>query len=215
MPDHVKISKRSYDASGRREKARVTRGAVITAARELLEANGYAGTTVVEVARRAGVSAESVYKGFGTKAALVKTVFDVAIAGDDDPVPVAERPEAQAVRDEPDVREKLRLYAAAAARRAAQSARVQLALRDGAPSDAAINELWQTLQSERLTGMTMLARHLAGTGQLRDGVDVDHTRDVLWTCIAIEVYDLFVFQRGWSQHQYADWLARTLIASLT
>jgi AcrR family transcriptional regulator len=38
--------------------------------------------------QRAGVSAESIYKGFGSKAALAKAVFDLVIAGDDEPVAV-------------------------------------------------------------------------------------------------------------------------------
>jgi AcrR family transcriptional regulator len=167
------------------------------------------------VARQAGVSPESIYKGFGTKAALVKEVFDVAVAGDDEPVAVADRPQAQRVREESDVRVKLRLYAEDAAVRAERSARVQLALRNGAASDPAIGGLWQELQAERLAGMTMLARHLVDTGQLRAGTGVDEVRDVLWTCISVEVYDLLVHQRGWTRSRYAAWLARTLIASLT
>jgi AcrR family transcriptional regulator len=216
---HVKSQdrpeRRSYDASGRREKARASRSAVVAAARALLEERGFAGTTVEEVARRAGVSAVSIYKRFGTKAALVKEVFDVTMAGDDEPVAVADRAEAQRIREEPRVPVKLRLYAESAALRAERSAAVQLALRNGAPADAAIDELWQQIQGERLTGMAMLAGHLVATGQLRTGIGVDEVRDVLWTCISVEVYDLFVLQRGWSRAAYADWMARTLIASLT
>jgi AcrR family transcriptional regulator len=214
MADDVKRATRAYDATRRRQRARETHRAVLAAARELLEERGYGATTIADVARHAGVSPESIYKGFGSKAALVKEVFDVVIAGDDEPVAVAERPEARAVQEEPDVREKLRLYAESAAVRAERSARVQLAIRDGAPGDPVINELWQRLLQERLTGMTYLARHLVDTGQLRPGIGVDQARDILWTCIAVEVYDLLVLQRGWSRVAYADWLARTLVASL-
>lgn len=211
---HNRSPTRAYDASGRRKKARATRRAVVAAARELLEERGFAATTIAEVARRAGVSPESIYKGFGTKAALVKEVFDVTIAGDDEPVAIADRPKARRVREEPDVKAKLRLYAESAATRAERSARVQLALRNGAAVDPAIDELWQVLQAERLAGMTMLARHLVDTGQLRAGTGVDEVRDVLWTSISIEIYDLLVFQRGWTRARYADWLTRTLIASV-
>ena len=204
--------RRPYDATRRREKARATRRAVVDAARRLLEERGYAATTVVDVAHAAGVSPESIFKGFGTKAALVKEVFDVAIAGDDEPVAVADRPEARAVQAEPDVREKLRLYAEQAAVRAQRSAKVQLVIRNGASGDPALDELWQRLQAERLTGMTMFARHLVGTGGL--SVGVEEARDVLWTCISIEVYDLLIHQRGWSLESYAEWLARMLVASL-
>jgi AcrR family transcriptional regulator len=182
--------------------------------RELLDERGDAGTTIAEVARLAGVSPESIYKGFGTKAGLVKEVFDATIAGDDEPVAVAERADAQRLRAEPDVRTKLGLYAESAAARAERSAGVQLAVRNGAPAHTAINGLWQRLQAERLAGMTMLARHLIDTGQLRAGTAVDEVRDVLWTCISVEVYDLLVRQRGWTRSAYADWMARTLITSL-
>lgn len=135
MDNEVKGQPREYDASGRREKARATRRAVVSAAQALLEERGYSATTVVEVAARAGVSAESIYKGFGMKAALVKEVFDITIAGDDEPVAVADRPESQRIREEPDVRAKLRMYTEAAAARADRSVRVQLALRNGAAVD--------------------------------------------------------------------------------
>ena len=98
--------KRPYDASRRREQARARRLAVVAAAGELFERDGFRPTTITAIAAHAGVSAESIYKGFGTKAALAKAVFDLVIAGDDEPVPVAERPAMQAMRDEPDARRK-------------------------------------------------------------------------------------------------------------
>src|ERR1700752_4827276 len=90
--------KRSYNASRRREQARAPRPAVVRAARNLFERDGFRPTTIAAIAAHAGVSAESVYKGFGTKAALAKAVFDLVIAGDDEPVPVGERPAMQALR---------------------------------------------------------------------------------------------------------------------
>lgn len=215
MGEGVKGQSREYDASGRRVRARATRRSVLAAARTLLEERGYNATTIADVALRAGVSSATIYKGFETKAGLVKEVFDVTIAGDDEPVAVADRPETQRIQEEPEVRAKLRLYAEGAAARADRSARVQLALRNGAAVDPAVDNLWQELQAQRLSGMTMLARHLVDTGQLRAGIEVDEARDVLWTCISVEVYDLLVLQRGWSRDAYAGWLSRTLIASLT
>jgi AcrR family transcriptional regulator len=206
--------KRQYDASGRREQARRRRRDVVIAARELFEANGYRATTLAEVARQAGVSVESIYKGFGTKAALAKAVFDFVIAGDDELVPVAERPEAQAVQAEPDVRRKIQLYVDGLARRQARSARVQILIRDGRHHDETLRETWQTLLDERLTGMTMFGRHLVESGQLRDGITVDEVADVLWTYIAVELYELLVLHRGWSLERYADWIARAITHAL-
>lgn len=217
MSDGVKgrgPSQRTYDASGRQEKARASRRRVVAAARELFEERGYATTTVAEVAGRAGVSAESIYKGFGSKAALAKAVFDVLIAGDDQPLAVAARPEFQRIAELRGAAPKLRLYAEGAAARLERSARLQLVLRDGAALDAAVADLWRQVQDERLIGTTGFARHLAESGGLRAGVDVDEVRDVLWTCIAVETYDLLVHQRGWTPAAYTDWLTRTLVASV-
>src|SRR5690348_704711 len=80
-PDMTEV-KRPYDASGRRARADARRQAVVRAARELFERDGFRLTTITAVAAHAGVSPESIYKGFGSKAALAKAVFDVAIAGD-------------------------------------------------------------------------------------------------------------------------------------
>ncbi|KQP95978.1 MULTISPECIES: TetR/AcrR family transcriptional regulator [unclassified Rathayibacter] len=218
MTDRVKSTDvrrpRGYDASARQEKARAARARVVASAQELLEERGYVATTIAAVARRAGVSPESVFKGFGTKAALVKAVFDVAIAGDDEPVAVADRPETRRIIAEPDVRTKLRLYAEGGALRSERSARIQLAVRTGAAVDPTTDELWQRIQGERLAGTAGFAAHLVGTGQLRAGIDVDEIRDVLWTTVSIEVYDLVVLQRGWTRDAYVDWVTRTLIASI-
>ena len=123
--------KRSYDASRRREQARERRRAVVLVARELFERDGFRATTIAAIAAHAGVSAESIYKGFGSKAAVAKAVFDVAIAGDDEPVPVAARPAAQAMRDEPDVRRKIEMFVDGVVHRRARAARVQILIRDG------------------------------------------------------------------------------------
>lgn len=206
--------KRSYDASGRREQAEARRRAVVVAAQELFARDGFRATTIAAVARNAGVSAESVYKGFGTKAALAKAVFDRVIAGDDEPVPVVQRAEAQEIAAEPDVRKKLALYAGGAAARQVRSAGVQILIRDGRHVDDTLEEVWQNLLAERLTGMTMLATHLHGTGQLRAELDVDEVRDLLWTYISVEVYELLVLNRGWPLDRYTTWLARTLVSAL-
>jgi AcrR family transcriptional regulator len=206
--------KRAYDASGRREQARARRLAVVLAARDLFEQEGYRPTTIAAIAARAGVSAESVYKGFGSKAALAKAVFDLALAGDDEPVPVAERPAMRAVQDEPDVRRKIALFVEGLADRQARSAGVQILIRDGRHVDDALAPVWAKLNDEGLVGMTMLGRHLLATGQLRPGIDLDEVRDVLWNYLAIDTYERLVLIRGWSLRRYSDWLARALTAAL-
>lgn len=206
--------KRPYDASGRREQAQARRLAVVLAARDLFERDGFRLTTIAAIARQAGVSAESIYKGFGTKAALAKAVFDVVIAGDDEPVPVAEREAAQAMRVEPDVRRKIAMYAQGMAERQARSARVQILIRDGRHVDDALIPIWAKLNEEGLVGMTMLGRHLLESGQLRKGIRLDEVRDVLWNYLAIDTYERLVLTQGWALDRYAQWLTRAITSAL-
>jgi AcrR family transcriptional regulator len=206
--------KRSYDASRRREQARARRLAVVLAARDLFERDGFRRTTIAAVAARAGVSAESVYKGFGTKAALAKAVFDVVIAGDDELVPVAERPAVQAIGDEPDVRRKIAMFVDGLAQRQARSARVQILIRDGRHVDDSLDPVWAKLNDEGLAGMTMLGRHLLESGQLRDGVELDEVRDVLWNYLAIDHYERLVLSQGWPLQRYSRWLAHAITSAI-
>src|SRR6478672_10547771 len=90
MSGHVK-GRRAYDSSRRQEQARRTRAAVLDAARRQFLDAGYAATTMAGVAAGAGVSVETVYKAFANKPGLVKAVFDVAVVGDDEPVPLMQR----------------------------------------------------------------------------------------------------------------------------
>jgi len=206
--------KRNYDATTRRERARQRRRDVVLAAQELFEADGFQATTISAVARRAGVSAESIYKGFGTKAALAKAVFDFVIAGDDEPVPMVQRPEILAVQQEPDVRRKLRLYVAGLVERQQRSARVQILIRDGRHSDETLRETWQTLLDERLTGMTLFGRHLLETGDLRPGITLEEVADILWTYISVELYELLVLLRGWSLERYAEHVTTAITTAI-
>ena len=206
--------KRSYDASGRREQARARRLAVVLAARELFERDGFRLTTIAAIAAHAGVSAESIYKGFGTKATLAKAVFDVVIAGDDEPVPVADRPAMKAIRDEPDVRRKIDLYVGGLAQRQARSAKVQILIRDGRHVDDSLAPIWATLNEEGLIGMTMLGRHLLDSRRLRDGIDLDEVRDVLWNYLSIDTYERLVLSQGWPLERYSHWLAHTIASAI-
>jgi AcrR family transcriptional regulator len=206
--------KRRYDASGRQEQARARRAVVVTAARELFERDGFRATTINAIADAADVSAVSVYKGFGSKAALAKAVFDSALAGDDEPIAIADRPAATMVHDESDVHRKIELFVDGLAQRLARSAKVQILIRDGRHVDESLEPVWSALNDEALTGMTRLGQHLLDTRQLRPDIDLAEVRDVLWNYLAIDHYERLVLQRGWTLPRYHDWLTRAIINAL-
>jgi hypothetical protein len=74
--------------------------------------------------------------------------------------------------------------------------------------------VYAQLQAERLTGMTAFATHLHDGGHLRVDVSMQEARDVLWTYNSVELWDLLVNQRAWSNQRYGRWVGRQLLAAL-
>jgi AcrR family transcriptional regulator len=199
MSDDVKHpGPRRYDSSRRQARARESRAAVLRAALDRFLDQGYSSTTIAQVAADADLSVETVYKTFGNKAGLLKAVFDVAVAGDDEPVPMIERDDIQRVIAEPDATRKLALY-------------FDHFVNAAATNDDA-NAVWQQLRREQLEAMTQFARDLDGTGQLR--VSAMTARDLLWTYHSLELYELLVLERGWSRNRYRAFLLDALVAAL-
>jgi len=208
--------RRAYDNRGRAAQARQTRRRVLAAAHELLLEHGYGATTMSRIAAAAGVSVETVYKSFGTKAALVKEAYDVALVGDDEPIPLAERPEFQALLGDRDPAGKLRRYAALARAVGERISPLASMLLAGAHSggDRDLEALAEMADRERLAGVTALVGHLDESGGLRPGLDRDRARDAIWTLISPDVYRMLVVERGWSLDDYERWLADTLVATI-
>jgi AcrR family transcriptional regulator len=64
-------------SSLRERKAQLTRDEILQAARRLFAERGYAGTSVRDIAKAAGVSAQTVYDSVGSKQALVERLNDL------------------------------------------------------------------------------------------------------------------------------------------
>jgi AcrR family transcriptional regulator len=206
--------KRAYDSTGRKEQAHRNRQAVLAAARKLFLEDGYGATTMPGVAAEAGVSVETIYKAIGSKPELLKAVLDVAIVGDDEPVPMLQRELVKRVDAEPDARRKFAMFGAHMAAAAPRHVPIQLLARAAARDDAAAAGVWEQMCRERLVGMTAFARNLHARGTLRSGVSVEEARDVLWSLQSPEVFELFVLQRGWDPDRYGRWIADALSAAL-
>lgn len=206
--------RRAYNSARRQEQARETRRAVLAAARRLFVTQGYAGTTMGAVAAEAAVSVETVYKAFANKAGLAKAVFDVAIVGDDEEIPLLHREVVRRNMAEADGRRKLLQYGEHLTVVAPRTGPILLVVRAAAAGDPAAAEVWGQLQSERLAGMTAFAGHLSAGGYLRDGVAMEEARDVLWAHTSVELWDLLVNQRGWDDDRFGRWVAHQLIAAL-
>jgi AcrR family transcriptional regulator len=205
-------TRRRYDSSGRRERARQARGQITDIAEQLFLSHGYAATTVAAIAAAAHVSVETIYKGFGGKPGLVRAIIGKGLAGEG-PVPAEQRSD-QIRHTEPDPRRILTAWGAFTAELGPRVAPIVLLARDAATSDPEIAALLEEISAARLERMRLNARGLASAGHLRPGITIDQAADIMWTYSSPELYELLVLRRGWSADRYGQFIGQALINAL-
>ena len=211
MPEGV--NKRKYDASRRRAAAELTRAAVLRAARELFTSRGYAGTSIAEIARVAGVSVDTLYETVGRKPQLLLAVHDMELAGGDAPVDAEQRDYVKQIRAAPTASAKITAYTEALARLLPRTVPLLESLRAAGETDAACREVYAAVRERRAANMRLFAADLRATGELRDDLD-DHTiADLVWSMNAPE-YFLLIRSRGRTPEQYAAMVRDVWIQTL-
>ena len=200
-----------YDSTRRRAQATQTREHIVAAALDLFLHQGYLGTTIVAIATAAGVAVETIYRVFGSKAALFKSVVEAAVAGGAARamVPVEQRPAIKAMIEEEDPRRILELHAATQPGIHARAGPLYRVLIEAARGDTELARVWTQLEAQRLEGMKNIARLLSDRRALRPGLSIEEAADVLWTINSLAVYDLLVLGRGWPPERYRDWVTAT------
>jgi AcrR family transcriptional regulator len=204
---------RAYDARRRRDAAEESRMRVLAASRKLFLAGGYGQTTVAAIARAAGVSKESVYKGFGGKPGLVRAIHEQSLLGAGCS-PAEERSDrAQATVNDP--RELMAQFGRFITEVSPLEAPVFLLIHDAAASgDPDMAALLRDVEDARYRRMLHNARQVLGRGFLREGVTAEEAADVMFTCTSAELYQSLVLKRGWNAERYGGFIARTLAANL-
>lgn len=214
MSDVKGPARRQYRSTLREEGARRTRQAIVAAARQLFLRHGYLATSLADVAAEAGVARPTVFAAFGSKPALLKQVLDEALAGDDEPVPVAQRPWFQPIWQASTPEQVLEAYADVCvliAQRAAAFFEIVRRAADGSPEVA---ELWQTARANRRAGARMVIEHAAKFGPLAPERTHDQAVDLMWVLNDPAHYAALVEESGWPVAAYRDWLATTMRRTL-
>ena len=208
--DEPKKVKRPYNSSRRRAQARVTRLKIVEAARKLFAEYGYTGATIESIAQEAGVAPETVYAAFGNKRALLVRLIEISVGGDDEPISLLERPGPQAVMQETDVHEQLRLFGQDIAVILERVAPIFESMRLAAKTEPDIADLLHNLLGERLQNMQKFAYSLSAHGRLRGEMTESEAAETIWTLTSPEVFRLLVTDRGWSREKYSQWLTDAL-----
>lgn len=207
--------KRSYDATRRRERAESereeTRVKVVEAATKLFVEKGYTATTVGEIAKKAGVALQSVYKAGGSKAELLHHVVDVAVAGDTDDILVQDRPSFATLMAETDPVAKVRMFAGMICDIQERLAPIQRAHSEAAAVDETATAYWRNAHLLRLQTFDVAMRDLP-LDRLRHSYE--ETTATTWAIGSTEVYTLMTTVLGYDSDRVRIWLADTLVDAL-
>ena len=206
------VKKRAYSSAVREEQATRTRARIIEAAGALFETNGYARTTIRQIAEEAGVASDTVYAIFGSKARVLTALIDSRLAPGVGIANVMDRPEAQAVRDEPDPRRQLHLFARDMAATAARVRGVFEILRTASAVEPEMAAILVEMNGYRLANMRRVANWIAEHGSLR--VDVERAAEIIWVLASPDVATMLRDGRGWSVDEHAEWLEDALVRTL-
>jgi AcrR family transcriptional regulator len=152
-------------------------------------------TTIRAVAEQAGVSPETVYKAFGGKPGLVKALWDVTLACDDEPLPMAQRPALREVWRTRDLHSKLRLYAGFVRGVHERLAFLFTLLTQAGPEVA---QVLADSEAERLIGITAFVAHLDDQGALRPGADTALAADACWALTGPQLFTQLTIGQGWN-----------------
>ncbi|HEU0239208.1 MAG TPA: helix-turn-helix domain-containing protein [Micromonosporaceae bacterium] len=191
-----------------------TRQAIVSTATRLFVERGYAATSLADIAAAAGVARPTVFAAFGSKAALLRQVLDEALAGDDAPVPVAQRPWFRPVWDAASPGAVLDAYAGVCLIIARRSALLFETVRRATDDAAESAEMWKTLQHNRRLGAKMVIEQVLKVGRLKRGLERETAVDILWIFNDPAHYTSLVLDRGWSERKFRRWLASTMGAAL-
>lgn len=202
--------KRSYRSELRSEQALRTRRAIRDAARTLFLTDGYAATTVRQVAAAAGVGERTLYDAFPTKLALFREVLGVATAGDEMPLALRERPDHAQRVNEGDAGAVIVSLAARTTEIMERAGALMMVVIESSGADPDMREVQRDSLVAMRRNMGDVARSMRRRGTLRAGVSAAEATDVLVTMLSPHTYNMLRVRFGWSAARYRSWIAARL-----
>jgi AcrR family transcriptional regulator len=186
-----RVPTRPIDARRRRKLAH--RDAMIDSASELFATVGFAGTTMAAVAAGAGMSVQSVYFAFHTKADLLRAAIDRAA------------PEISTGSSEHGPDRALAALVDEAVRALETTGALALAAHAAAPGDEAVAQVRDWYDERRARAAVSLVNRLRAQRGLATGVTARRVVDVVYGLLSPQLHAVLVRERGWSSKRYAAW----------
>ena len=199
--------KRNYHAPVRTEQAALTRRRVLQAAADAFAERGWAGTTIADVARAAGITAQAVHLSVGAKPALLIGAVQHAVGGDQPELPLIERePFRHSFAVGADLAQRAAAFAAGTSEVYQRAGRLLLVLAQSAAIDSDLAALWEGARAARLAD----CRRLVDLTGRRPRRVQQRLADLVFVQSGPGVYSDLVGDRGWTHTAYRSWLATTV-----
>lgn len=189
-------------------KSQQTRDRVLDAANALMLDRGYHGVGMAAVASAAGVTRQTLYDQFGSKAGLLRAMVTRSeeVAG----LPrLLER-----VQAETDGLAALQAMLDAVAAVEPQVYPMSRLVHAARLEDPVAAELWAWRMGSRLAGMRGVMARLAADGLLVSGVSVGEAAEIAWALTSPQQFECLVITLGWDVPRYRAHLERTITARL-
>ena len=195
--------KRKYDSELRSSRAADTRLRIQKSARRLIAASGFENTAITAIAKDAGVSPQTIYSVFGSKAAIVASMLThlEEEAGEADSL--------AALMAEDNPRRQLQIFSEWIRRLFDMSADIFTVVAQS-PDEPSLVEIRENGDARRLGGCKMLAGKWAEAGVLNDKYDADAAAEQFWLLTSFETYVLCTKGLNWSSDRYEKWVAESV-----
>jgi AcrR family transcriptional regulator len=194
---------RSYRSSLRVEQADETRRRIRQSARDLFIAQGFSNTTVVQIAKGAGVAPQTVYSVYQSKGGVVRAMLE-------DLEEVADQKGWEAkIRAEPHPPRQLELFVRWIRTLFELGAPV---LRASIPAmaDPNVSAFHAQGDANRLGAATALADHWAQAGALRRDLAPSAAAERLWLLTSSGQFLIAIDVLNWTPDAYERWLTEIL-----
>ncbi|EOM78602.1 TetR family transcriptional regulator [Rhodococcus rhodnii] len=190
--------RRTYTSPLREAAAQRTRDAIVAAAAALFAGKGYAGTTIAEIAREAGVAVRTVHTACpGGKFGLFREALDAASS-----LPPVRDPAAEG-----DVVERVVGYSVDVLERTGPLLSAAI---EASGADPVMREFAEETIRDTRENAATIAEGLAASNLLRAEVSVDRAADVLFAVVSPQMHDMLRRRCAWSVTDYREFVVRTL-----
>lgn len=202
--------KRAYRSKRREKQAEATRKAVLDAADRLFRMNGWAATTIVAIAKEAEVSPETIYSRFRNKRTIAHELIKRAMRGDDQKTPLMEQERRAKIAQMRDGGALIDAFSEDVSGLLVRVSPILAVIRTAAETEAEMADLYADLHQSRRRNLAIVIDALARLGALRQGLDPEAAKDILWSVVSPELWLLRVNQLGETPETNREWIRTTL-----